>query len=109
MAAIAQYMRNQVGPSSRLLSSLKAVKDMMKEKDDVTIVGFFSDEKDPLMEKYLDANNDIREEYTFVHTFDEAAKKFYGIKKSSIVLFQPERFRSKYEPKHLVFEVGIAL
>ncbi|EDO32930.1 predicted protein [Nematostella vectensis] len=101
---IASYMRSQVGPSSRILSSLKAVQDFMKEKDDVTIMGFFDGEDDKMLESYLEANNDVRDDYPFAHTFDAAAKKHFGIKKSSIVLFQPERFLSKYEPKHFVYE-----
>ncbi|KAK3739455.1 hypothetical protein QZH41_017293 [Actinostola sp. cb2023] len=102
--AISEYMRKQVGPSSRLLSSLKVVLHLMKEKDDVTIIGFFDNQDDKLLEQYLAANNDIRDDYTFAHTFDSAAKQHYGIKKSSIVLFQPARFQSKYEPKYFVFE-----
>lgn len=102
-------MRKQVGPSSRLLSSLKAVRDFMKDKDDVAIIGFFDNEQDKLLEQYLEANNDVREDYAFGHTFDPAAKKHYDIKKSSIVLFQPARFQSKYEPKHFIFEVSLAI
>lgn len=102
---ITSYMRGQVGPSSKEMSSLKAVTDFMKERDELVIVGFFKDENDKLLEKYLEANDDIRDDYPFAHTFDAAAKKHFGITKSSIVLFHPERFRSKFEDKHIVFKV----
>ena len=105
---ITSYMRGQVGPSSKEMSSLKAVTDFMKG-DDLVIVGFFKDASDMLLEKYLEANNDIRDDYTFAHTFDAAAKKHFGITKSSIVLFHPEKFRSKYEDKHIVFKVRDSL
>ena len=98
-------MRGQVGPSSKIMSSLKAVTDFMKERNDLVIVGFFEDENDKLLEQYLEANNDIRDDYAFAHTFDAAAKKHFGITKSSIVLFHPERFRSKFEDKQIVFKV----
>lgn len=102
---ITSYMRGQVGPSSKEMSSLKAVTDFMKERDELVIVGFFTDENDKLLEKYLEANDDIRDDYPFSHTFDAAAKKHFGITKSSIVLFHPEKFRSKFEDKHIVFKV----
>ncbi|XP_074624650.1 protein disulfide-isomerase A4-like [Acropora palmata] len=101
---IASYMREQVGPSSKILTSLKALTDFMKERDDEVIVGFFENESDKLLEQYLEANNDIRNDYSFAHTFDPAAKKHFGIKGSSIVLFHPEQFRSKFEDKHIVFK-----
>lgn len=101
---IASYMRGQVGPSSKILSSLKAVTDFMKERDEEVIVGFFENESDKLLEQYLEANNDIRDDYAFAHTFDPAAKKYFGIKGSSVVLFHPERFRSKFEDKQIVFK-----
>ena len=103
--AIEDYMRSQVGPSSKIKSSLKAVTDFMKERDDVVIMGFFKDESDSLLEQYLEANNDIRDDYNFAHTFDAAAKKHFGITESSIVMFQPEKFKSKYEDKHILFKV----
>lgn len=104
-SGITSYMRGQVGPSSKELSSLKAVTDFMKERDELVVVGFFKDGSDKLLEKYLEANDDIRDDYPFAHTFDAAAKKHFGITKSSIVLFHPERFRSKFEDKHIVFKV----
>ena len=101
-------MRGQVGPSSKILSSLKAVTDFMKERDEEVIVGFFENKSDKLLEQYLEANNDIRDDYAFAHTFDPAAKKHFGVKGSSVVLFHPERFRSKFEDKQIVFKVRIS-
>ena len=105
LPGITSYMRGQVGPSSKIMSSLKAVTDFMKQRDDLVIIGFFEDESDKLLEQYLEANNDIRDDYAFAHTFDAAAKKHFGITQSSIVLFHPEKFRSKFEDKHIVFKV----
>ena len=102
-------MKNQVGPSSKLLSSHKAVKDFLKDVDDLVILGFFENDADKLLETYYEANNDLRDDYKFIHTFDPAAKKQFGIKKSSIILMHPEKFQSKYEPKHHVFKVKFRL
>ena len=99
-------MQNQVGPSSKILSSLKAVTDFQKDADDLVILGFFENDEDKLLETYYAANNDLRDDYKFGHTFDAAAKKRFNIKKSSIIMVHPEKFRSTYEPKHVVFEVS---
>ena len=107
LPGISSYMRGQVGPSSKIMSSLKSVTNFMKERDDLVIMGFFEGEGDKLLEQYLEANNDIRDDYAFAHTFDSAAKKHFGITQSSIVLFHPEKFRSKFEDKHIVFKVRV--
>ena len=49
-------MRGQIGPSSNEMSSLKVLTDFMKVRDELVIVGFFTDENDKLLEKYLEAN-----------------------------------------------------
>ena len=105
LPGISSYMRGQVGPSSKIMSSLKSVTNFMKERDDLVIMGFFEGEGDKLLEQYLEANNDIRDDYAFAHTFDPAAKKHFGITQSSVVLFHPEKFRSKFEDKQIVFKV----
>lgn len=99
-------MQNQVGPSSKLLHSKKAVVDFVKEWDDVVIMGFFEKKTDEMVEKYLEANNDIRDDYRFGHTFDLHARKLFGFEKNAIALIQPEKFRSKYEDKYIAFKVS---
>ena len=98
-------MRSQVGPSSQLLPNLKAITNFMKEKDDLVILGFFDSDKETLYETYLEANNNLRNDHSFGHTFDAAAKKRFGLSQSSIVMVHPEKFQSSYEDPHIVFKV----
>jgi protein disulfide-isomerase A4 len=106
MAGIINYMQGQVGPSSKLLQTKKAVMDFVKEWDDVVIMGFFENENDEMLSQYLEANNDIRDDYRFGHAFDLEARKSFGFTENTIALIQPEKFRSKYEDKYLVFKVS---
>ncbi|XP_028412228.1 protein disulfide-isomerase A4-like [Dendronephthya gigantea] len=101
---IIDYMQNQVGPSSKLLHSKKAVVDFVKEWDDVVIMGFFENENDEMLNQYLEANNDIRDDYRFGHTFDLHSRELFGFEKNTIALIQPEKFRSKYEDKYIAFK-----
>ena len=103
--AIEGYMRSQVGPSSKLLSNPKAVTDFIKQTGDLVILGLFDNDKEPLYETYLEANNDLRNEHSFGHTFDAAAKKRYGVHQSSIIMIHPEKFHSKYEDTFVLFKV----
>ena len=98
-------MQGQVGPSSKLLHTKKAVMDFVKDWEDVVIMGFFENENDEMLSQYLEANNDIRDEYRFGHTFDIDARKYFGFTKNTIALIQPEKFRSRYEDKYVVFKV----
>ena len=51
--------------------------------------------------------NSLRDEYRFAHTFDAKARDLYKVNTPSIVIFAPERFHSKYEPKrHVLSKVG---
>lgn len=104
-AGITDYMQKQVGPSSKLLKTKKAVMDFVKDWEDIVIMGFFQDENDELLTTYLEANNDIRDDFRFGHTFDSEARKAFGFEKNTIALIHPEKYRSKYEEKYVTFKV----
>lgn len=80
--------------------------DFVKEWDDVVIMGFFESENNDILNQYLEANNDIRDDYRFGHTFDLDARKSFGFTQNTIALIQPEKFMSKYEDKYAVFKVS---
>ncbi|GAB1599379.1 protein disulfide-isomerase A4-like [Argonauta hians] len=99
---IVNYMISQQGDASKLKTSKKDLQKYMRE-DDITIVGFFNSLESPLMATYLDAANEVRDDYRFAHVLHEKITKSYGIDKNSIVLFIPERFQTKFEPsKHVL-------
>ena len=51
----------------------------------------------------------MREDYGMGHTFDHKLMDNYKVNPNSIVLFIPERFQSKYEPKRYVLNKVCAL
>ena len=53
-------MQKQVGDSSQLLGSTKALREFLAHQDDVSIVGFFNSNQDPLYTTYLDAGKSIK-------------------------------------------------
>lgn len=99
---IVEYMKKQRGDASKEQKSLKAVQNLMND-DDITIVGFFENDKSKLYERYQEAANHVRDGYTFGHSFDKNIRDYYKINAESIVVFNAERFYSKYEPKWHVF------
>ena len=104
---IISYMEGQVGPSSKLKPTLREVKEFVKDAtDDLVILGIFKDESDPLFVTFLEANNDLRDEYSFGHTFDKKTMSHFGVKESSILVVHPRHLVSQYEPKYQVFKVA---
>lgn len=47
---------------------------------------------------FLPKGNSLREDYKFLHTFDNEVAKFLKASPGQVVMLHPERFRSKYEP-----------
>ncbi len=97
---IVEYMKEQAKPAAKELKSAKEIQRFMVQ-DDVTIVGFFdSTEGNKLWENFVDGAEAVREDFkTIGYTTDADAMKHFKAEPGSIVVFQPERFWSKYEPK----------
>lgn len=51
---IAKYMRQMAKPTSVELTTMKEVKDYIDYLDDLSVVGFFSGEDDPMYQLYVD-------------------------------------------------------
>lgn len=71
-------MRAQVGPSSRDLLTLEAVKDFLA-KEEVGVIGFFEKETE-LKGTFLKLADKLREKVRFAHTSNSDALKSYGHK-----------------------------
>ncbi|XP_051909952.1 protein disulfide-isomerase A4 isoform X2 [Hippocampus zosterae] len=95
---IVDYMSEQAGPPSKQVQAAKQVQELLKDGDDVVIVGIFSSERDAAYETYIEACNSLREDFTFRHTFSAELAKLLKASPGHVVVTQPERFRSKYEP-----------
>ncbi|XP_076617878.1 protein disulfide-isomerase A4 [Chaetodon auriga] len=95
---IVEYMSEQAGPPSKQVQAVKQVQELIKDGDDAVIVGVFSGEQDAAYEIYIEACNALREDFTFRHTFSSEVSKLLKASPGQVVIVQPEKFRSKYEP-----------
>lgn len=55
----------------------------------------------------LSANN-LREDYKFHHTFSTEVAKFLKVSQGKLVLMQPEKFQSKYEPRVHLMDIQVS-
>ncbi|XP_062235458.1 protein disulfide-isomerase A4 [Platichthys flesus] len=95
---IVDYMSEQAGPPSKQVQAGKQVQELIKDGDDGVIVGVFSSDEDAAYEIYIEACNALREDFTFRHTFSSEVAKLLKASPGQVVITQPEKFRSKYEP-----------
>uniref|UniRef100_A0A0K0D2H9 Calsequestrin n=1 Tax=Angiostrongylus cantonensis TaxID=6313 RepID=A0A0K0D2H9_ANGCA len=99
---IVNYMIDQSKPAAKKLSNVGSIERFM-EKDDVTIIGFFTTDSVSL-EAYSDAAEMLREEFKSMgYTDDSNTLKNYGAKPNDIIIFYPSIFHSKFEPKVRTF------
>ncbi|XP_023648626.2 protein disulfide-isomerase A4 [Paramormyrops kingsleyae] len=94
---IVDYMSDQAGPPSKPVQTLKQVQEFIKDGDDVVIVGVFASDQDSAYETYLEACNNLRDDFKFIHTFNSDVAKFLKSSSGQVVMMQPEKFHSKYE------------
>lgn len=95
---IVDYMGEQAGPPSKQVQTVKQVQELIKDGDDVIIVGVFSTEEDAGYEIYMEACNALREDFKFLHTFSSEVARLLQVSPGNAVSVQPEKFRSKHEP-----------
>lgn len=100
-------MIEQSGPPSKEIPSLKQVQEFLKDGDDVVVIGVFKVESDPAYKLYQDAANNLREDYKFHHTFSTEIAKFLKVSPGKLVVMQPEKFQSKYEPRSNVMDIQV--
>ncbi|PNF35559.1 Protein disulfide-isomerase A3 [Cryptotermes secundus] len=100
-AGIVKYLKAQVGPSSRELSSVADFDDFIG-KDDVAVVGFFEKETD-LKGAFLKLADKLRERVRFGHSTTKAVLEKAG-HTDAIVLFRPKHLLNKFEPNSVTYE-----
>lgn len=109
--AISEYMIGQEGDPTELKATLKDVKNFIKKPDydDPAILAVVKSKDDPIYQLFINANNDIREDFDFGHTFSEDVRKHFGLKNSAILIIHPEHIRTKHEPKFHKFDVKMII
>ncbi|VVC29159.1 Hypothetical protein CINCED_3A021842 [Cinara cedri] len=100
-AGIVKYMKSQVGPSSKDLSSEEVFNNFIS-KDEVVVVGFFETETD-LKGKFIQIANKLREKVNFGHTTSKSVIDKYNYK-NNVVLYRPKYLSNKFEPDFVVFD-----
>ncbi|ESP01166.1 hypothetical protein LOTGIDRAFT_139785 [Lottia gigantea] len=95
---IVNYMLSQAGEAARLLPTLSALK-RFKQLQFITVIGFFDSEEDPNLRIYMDAANDMRDDFTFGYVLDDSIRNDYKVNVGSVIVLNPERFFTKFEPK----------
>ncbi|XP_061821458.1 protein disulfide-isomerase A4 [Nerophis lumbriciformis] len=104
---IVDYMNEQAGPPSKQVQAVKQVQELLKDGDDAVIVGVFSSE-DAAYETYIEACNSLREDFAFRHTFSSEVAKLLKASPGHVIISQPEKFRSKYEPASRTLAVKVS-
>ncbi|KAK3729051.1 hypothetical protein RRG08_005424 [Elysia crispata] len=101
---IVSFMIGQVGDGAKEVKNSKALKEFIYE-DDITVVGFFDTSDNTKVSLYKDEADDYRDDYRFGIVFDETVRKAYKVNPNSVVVFNPERYYTQYEPKWYVLEI----
>lgn len=96
-ASIISYMIEQSSPPSVVISDVKNTKNLLHQATDITIIGIFSGEDDTTLATFQTAANNIREDFTFRHTFDRSIADYLHAETGSLAVVHAERFQSKYE------------
>jgi len=100
-SGITKFMRSQVGPSAKELSSVKAAEDFLATAE-VTVMGFLEESSD-LNRNFVKVADKLRESVRFgVSSVKDVAEK-YGYK-NQIVLFRPKHLANKFESDIAVYE-----
>ncbi|XP_022644692.1 protein disulfide-isomerase A4-like isoform X2 [Varroa destructor] len=104
-SGIVDYMIDQGKSPSEYLERQPQLKNHVKRTETTLIVGAFESLKSKFFERFLEAANFERGNFTFVHTdkFD-VVNAVLGLKKMDIIaLLQPEWLRSQFETVRLVY------
>lgn len=109
LSGISDYIITREGDATELVETLKDVKKFIKKPnhDDPVILAVVESKEDPIYKLYASANNEIREDFSFGHTFSEDVRKYFNLKKSAILLIHVEHIRTKHEPKFHKFDVSL--
>ena len=97
---IIKFMKTQVGPASKVLTSTQAAEAFLATKE-VGVVYFGGASK--LKDAFFKVADKLRESIRFTHSFTDTVNKHYG-KNDVIVLYRPKHLGNKFEPDSVTFE-----
>ncbi|WAQ94277.1 PDIA4-like protein [Mya arenaria] len=100
---IMDYMRKQSGEAAKLLPTVSDVKGFM-DKALVKVIGFYDNLQDEKLRLYMDVANGMRDDVSFGYTLLPEARDMYRVNPGSVVVFTPEKFWTKFEPKYHILK-----
>ncbi|GLV37667.1 Endoplasmic reticulum p60 [Carabus blaptoides fortunei] len=103
-SGIVKYMKAQVGPSSKELTSVADL-DKFLAYNDVSVVGFFEKESD-LKVAFLKLADKLREKVRFAHSTHSDVLKKQGVK-DNIILFHPTHLHNKFEDNIITYSGSV--
>ena len=101
---IIKFMKTQVGPASKILTSAQAAAAFLAEKE-VGVVYFGGASK--LKEAFFGVGDKFIESIRFTHSLTDTVNKHYG-KNDVIVLYRPKHLGNKFEPANVTFEGAVS-
>ncbi|KAK7086825.1 Protein disulfide-isomerase A3 [Halocaridina rubra] len=99
-SGIVKYMRAQVGPASKELTSVEAAEAFLGATE-VGVVYFGGETK--LKDTFMKVADKLRESVRFGHSINAEVNDKYG-KKDVVVLYRPKHLSNKFEPDSVTFE-----
>ncbi|KAM4028050.1 protein disulfide-isomerase A4 isoform 1-T1 [Anomaloglossus baeobatrachus] len=102
---IIDFMIEQAGPPSTLIQNVKQVQEYLRDASDAIVIGVFIGNKQKEFQLHQDAANALREDFKFYHTFSSDVASFLKVNTGQLVVMQPDRFQSKYEPRKHLFNI----
>jgi len=98
---IVKYMRGQVGPSSKELTSVKDLEKFI-DNEEHAVIGFFAEDS-KLKDSFQKVADTERDRFRFAHTSNKAVIDKYGFT-DDIVVFAPKRLHNKFEEDTLRYD-----
>ncbi|VDN04299.1 unnamed protein product [Thelazia callipaeda] len=104
-AGIVSYMTQEAEPALKKVATVKEAQRFML-KNDVTIIGFFADESEIILDALSDAGKPeiTRNDLNIAVCLEKDVAQHFQINEDKIVIFFPEIYWSKYEPNQIVYE-----
>ncbi|XP_053575851.1 protein disulfide-isomerase A3-like [Bombina bombina] len=106
-ASIVQYIKKQINPNSQEIKSLEQLNTLIRDPE-ASIVGFFSDRRNPNLFTFLKADNAL-EIYRFAFTCAPQLLERHVIDKEGIILFRSSHLNNKFEDNAVRFKGTISV
>jgi len=99
---IVKTMRSKAGPTAKDLKTVADVDKFIGGKEHA-IVCFLSSDENQVKKEFTKIADSLSEDFKFGYTYDPAALEKFGFS-DQLVVYQPKRLHSKFDPKFLKYD-----